>query len=66
MSAGQVLNAPTYEIALAPNDALQDPNFCNQCKLIALNVLPKTVTRLMDARKSRFTPNTPDPKAQDN
>jgi len=42
MSASQVLNAPVDH--LAPNDALQDPNFCNQCKywkLIALNVLLK-------------------------
>jgi len=42
MSACQVLNAPIYETTLAPNDALQDPSFCNQCKswkLIALNVL---------------------------
>jgi len=34
----------------------------------ALNVLLKTFTQLMDARKSRFAPNTPDPdapKAQD-
>jgi len=30
-------------------------------KLIALNVLLKTFTQLMDARKSRFSPNTPDP-----
>jgi len=40
---------------LAPNDALQDPNFCNQCKswkLIALNVLLKTFTQLIDARKA--------------
>jgi len=29
-SASQVLNAPTYYITLAPNDALQDPDFCNQ------------------------------------
>jgi len=32
MSANQVLNALTYLTTLAPNDALQDPNFCNQCK----------------------------------
>jgi len=32
MSASQVLNIPTYETTLAPNDALQDTNFCNQCK----------------------------------
>jgi len=64
MSANQVLNVPTYWTTLAPNDTLQDPNFCNQCKpwkLIALNVLLKTFTQLMDARKSRFAPNTPDP-----
>ena len=68
MSASHVLNPPTYEIALAPNDALQVPTFCNQCKpckLIALNVLLKTVTQLMNARKSRFAPNTSDPKVQD-
>ena len=61
VSAGQVLNAPT---TLAPNDALQDPNFCNQCKswkLIARNVLLKAFTQLTDARKSRFAPNTPEP-----
>ena len=29
--------------------------------LIALNVLLKTFTQFMDARKSRFAPNTPDP-----
>jgi len=49
---------------LAPNDALQVPIFCDQCKplkLIALNVLLKTFTQLMDSRKSRFAPNTPDP-----
>ena len=60
MSASQVLNAPT---TLAPNDALQEPNFCNQCKpwkLIDLDVLLKTFTQLTDARKSRFAPNTPD------
>jgi len=48
---------------LAPNDALQDPNFCDQCKpwkVISLNVLLKTLTQLMDARKSRFALNTPD------
>jgi len=65
MSASQVLNAPTYQFgSKPPNDALQDHNFCNQCtswKLIALNVLLKTFTQLMDARKSRFAPNTPDP-----
>jgi len=64
MSASQVLKAPTYYTTLAPNDALQDPNFCNQCKpwkLIALNVFLKTFTKLMYARKSRFSPNTPDP-----
>jgi len=58
-----VLSAPTYYTALAPNDTLQD-NFCNQCKpseLIALNVLLKNFTQLMDASKSRFAPNTPDP-----
>jgi len=27
-----VLNAPTYDTTLAPNDNLLDPNFCNQCK----------------------------------
>jgi len=52
MSASQVLNAPTYETAFAPNEALQDPNFCNQCKswkLIALNVILKIFTQLMEA-----------------
>jgi len=28
---------------------------------MALNVLVKTFTQFMDARKSRFAPNTPDP-----
>jgi len=32
MSAGQVLNPPTYYTTWAPNDALQGPNFCNQFK----------------------------------
>jgi len=44
------LNAPTHETDLAPNVALQDPNFCNQCKpwkLIALKVLLKTFTQCM-------------------
>jgi len=31
MSGSQVSNAPTYYPTLAPNDALPDPNFCNQC-----------------------------------
>jgi len=55
MSASQVLNAPTYETTFAPNDALQDPNVCNQCmtwKLIALNVLLKIFTQLMEAGKA--------------
>jgi len=63
MSASQVLNAPTYYITLAPNDALQDPTFCNECKpwkLIVLHVLLKTFTKLVDARKSLFAPSTPD------
>jgi len=40
MSSSQMLNGPTYYTTLVPNDALPDPNFCNQCKswkLIALN-----------------------------
>jgi len=46
MSASQVLKPPrpTYYTTLAPNDALPDPNFCNQCKqwnLLALNLLLK-------------------------
>jgi len=62
MNASQVLNPPTYWTTLARNDALKDPNFCNQCKswnLIALNVLAKTFAQLMDARISRFVSNTP-------
>jgi len=58
------MNAPTYKTTLAPNDALQDPNFCNQgkpWKLVGLNMLLNTFTQLMDARKSRFATNTPDP-----
>jgi len=31
MSASQVFNAPTYYTTFAPNDALPDPNFGNQC-----------------------------------
>jgi len=71
MSASQVFNASTDWTTLAPNDALQDPNFCNQCKswkLIALNVLLKAFTQLVDARKS-LLPQTHliryAPKAQD-
>jgi len=65
MSASEMLNAPTYytTLAPAPNDALPDRNFCNQYKpwnLIALNLLLKTLTQLVDSRKSRFAPNTPD------
>jgi len=59
MSASQVLNAPTYWTTLAPNDALQDPSFCNQCKslkLIALNVFLKTFKQLMDAQKKPLCP----------
>jgi len=48
MSASQVLNAPIY-YTLAPNGAVQDSNFCNQCKS----------WKLIDARKSRFVPKTP-------
>jgi len=64
MSASQVLNAPIYYTTLAPNGSLPDPHVCNQWKswkLIALNVLLKTFTQLVDARKSRFAPNTTDP-----
>jgi len=60
MSASQVLNAvdaPTYYTTLAPNDALPDPNFCNQCEPWKLT----TFTQLVDAGKSGFAPNTPDP-----
>ena len=71
MSASQVLNAPTYYTVLAPNDALQDLNICNQCKswkLIALKVLLKTFTQLKDVRKA-VLPQTRlvrhAPKAQD-
>jgi len=63
MSASQVLNAPTYYTTLAPNDAVQDLNFCNQCKpwkLITLNLLLKTFTQLVDSRKKRFAPNARD------
>jgi len=51
MSTSQVLNAPTYYVVLAPNDALQDLNFCSW-KLIALQVLPKTFTQLKDDRNA--------------
>jgi len=59
----------TYLLAL--NDALQDPNFCNQCKpwkLGALNVLLKTFTQLVDARKKHIAQTHLihyGPKAQD-
>jgi len=64
MSASQMLNALTCYTVLAPNDVLQDLNFCNQCKswkLTTLKVLLITFPQLMDARKSRFAPNTPYP-----
>ena len=32
MSASQVLNAPTYQSILAPNDALQDSNFATSAR----------------------------------
>jgi len=38
MSVSQLLNASACYTTLAPNDALPDPNCCNQCnpwKLIA-------------------------------
>jgi len=60
MSVSQVLNASTYYTTLGPNDSLQDPNFCDQYKswkLIALNVLLRAFTQLMDARK-RLLPQT--------
>jgi len=65
MSASEMLNAPTHytTLAPAPNDALPDPNFCNQYKpwkVIALNLLLQTLTQLVDSRKSRFASNTPD------
>jgi len=63
MSASEALNAPTYYTTLAPNAALPNPNFCSQSKpskLIALNLLLKTFTKLVDSRKSRLAPNTPD------
>jgi len=63
MSASQVLNASTYYTTLAPNDASPVLHCSNQykpCKLIALIMLLKTFTKLVDARKSRFAPNTPD------
>jgi len=64
MGASQMLNALTYLTTLVLSGALQDSNVCNQCKpwkLIALNLLLKTFTQLMGARKSRFAPNAPDP-----
>jgi len=64
-NTSQVLNEPTYYTTVGPNDALPDPGFCNQqCKpwkLIALNLLLKTFAQLVDSRKCRFAPNTPDP-----
>jgi len=32
MSASEVLNVPSYYSTLAPNDALADLTFCNECK----------------------------------
>jgi len=55
MNASQVLNVRTYETTYAPNHALQDPNFSNQCKswkVMALNVLVKTFTQLMESAKA--------------
>jgi len=62
--ASQMLNAPTCYTTLTPNDFLPEPNICNQCKpwkLIVLNLLLTIFTQLVDARKSCFAPNTPDP-----
>ena len=57
MSASQVLNAPTYETAFAPNDVLQVPNFCNQCKSWKL-IGPKRASKIFHtahgSRQSRF------------
>jgi len=67
MSVSQVLNAPTYYTTLAVNGALPDPTFCNQCKPGKPIALPfKLASKNLhasrvDARKSRFAPNTPDP-----
>jgi len=38
VSAGQVLNAPA---TLAPNDALQDPNFCNPVQALKAHRLKR-------------------------
>jgi len=71
MSASQVLIAATCYTTLVPNDALPDLNFCSQCKPwkpIALNLLLKTFTQLVDARNAmlpqthliRYAPKTQD------
>jgi len=67
-----VLNAPTYCTTLAPNDALPDPNFCNQSKigkLIALTLCQKLSHNswmpeeavLPQTHLIRYAPETPDP-----
>jgi len=69
MSTSPVLNAPTYYTSFSPNDTLLDPIFFNQCKpwkLVDLNLLLKTFTQFVDARKNRFAPNTPDPLCANN
>jgi len=62
MSASQVLNASTYYTTLAPNDALPDPSFCNQCKpwkLITSNLLSINFHITRGCQKKPFCPNTP-------
>jgi len=57
MSAGQVLNAATYYTTLAPNDALPDTYFCNQCKPLKAQILElasKNFHKTCGSRKKTF------------
>jgi len=56
-----VLNAPTYYTTLAPNDALPDPKFYNQCKTWKIKVAFKNSHTTRGCQKKRFAPNTRDP-----
>jgi len=58
MSASQVLNAPTYYTTLALNDALPDPDFCNQCKpwKISLKLASKNFHTTRGCQKKLFYP----------
>jgi len=61
MSASQVLNAPTYFTTLAPNDALPNPNVCNQCKpwcSYSLELAFKNFHTTCGCQKIPFLPQT--------